>query len=644
MKIDYEKALNSAQYEAVTQEEGIFLVIAGAGSGKTRTLVYRVARLVESGVPPESILLLTFTRKASLEMLHRSSMLADDRCNRVSGGTFHSMGNLLLRKYGSAIGLNSSFTILDSSDAQDSLNLLKNEKGYGKKIKHFPKKSTISAILSFSINKREPLNLVLAKAYPQFLFLMEEITQLQTAYFEYKKKHNLVDYDDLLVLFKELLEAPEIQEKVQCQYRFLMVDEYQDTNILQAEIINLLGRGHNNIMAVGDPAQCIYSFRGANSKNILEFERLFPGLKVIKLEENYRSTQKILDACNALMIPAREKFAKNLFSKTQKGKELPVVVGSGCPSEEAYFIVDTVEEITRTLDLPLNDIAVLFRNSFHSYELELELNKRNIPFVKYGGFKFVETSHIKDMVSHLRVVANPKDTVSWTRLLLLMEGMGPKTASKTIRQIQTMEDPFALSKLKGLEKFHEHFKELEQLFLHIMAPGRPPSIILERVLEYYNPILEDKYDDFPRRKKDLDQFLSITEKYKGLEQLLADMALEPPNASKNGTLADSQAKQEHLVLSTVHSAKGLEWHTVFVMGANEGSFPNSYAIEDDEELEEERRLFYVAATRAKERLYFTFSTQKKDRYGNFYPTYPSQFLHPLRENGLVKKVGSWSYF
>lgn len=620
------------------------MVIAGAGSGKTRTLVYRVAKLVESDIPPESILLLTFTRKASLEMLHRSSMLADDRCNRVSGGTFHSMGNLLLRKYGSAIGMGPGFTILDSADSQDCLGILKTEKGYGKEIKNFPKKSTLSAIFSYSINKRLPLNLVLAKAYPQFLFLLEEITNLKAAYSEYKKKHNLVDYDDLLVLFKELLEAPEIQDKIQRQYRFLMVDEYQDTNILQAEIINLLGRGHNNIMAVGDPAQCIYSFRGANFGNIMEFERFFPDLKVIKLEENYRSTQKILDVCNALMAPAREKFAKNLFSKIKKGKEAPVVVGSDSPAEEAYFIVDTVEELTHSLSLSLNDMAVLFRNSFHSFELELELNKRNIHFVKYGGFKFVETAHIKDVVSHLRVVANPDDAVSWTRLLLLMDGMGPKTAAKAIQQIQALENPFALSKLKGFEKFRKPLQDLEQLFRHITAADRPPSMIIEKVLDYYNPSLESKYDDFPKRKRDLDQFLGIAAKYKRLDQLLADMALEPPNASRNGALAEGKPREEHLVLSTVHSAKGLEWHTVFVMGANEGSFPNPYAVEDEEELEEERRLFYVAATRAKERLYFTFSTMKKDRYGNFYSAPPSQFLHPLRENGLVKKLGSWEYF
>jgi len=639
MKIDYKKDLNPGQYEAAIQKEGVFLVIAGAGSGKTRTLVYRVAHLVDSGVAPEGILLLTFTRKASTEMLFRSSRLLDDRCSRVSGGTFHSVGNALLRRYGEAIGLDPDFTILDTADARDCVNVVKDEQGLSGKHKNFPKKSTLMAILSLSVNKSESIQAILTRFYPQFLAFMDEIQGLKRGYAGFKKKHNLVDYDDLLVLFKELLKLNAVRERVQARYQYLMVDEFQDTNILQGEIINLLGRNSNNVMAVGDPAQCIYSFRGANFRNIREFERSFPTVRVIKLEENYRSTQKILNACNAIMRPAREKFSKRLFTRSREGEELACLVENSNPVEEARFIADKAEEISIAASIPLNEIAVLFRNSYHAFILELELNKRKIPFVKFGGFKFMETAHIKDVVAHLRVIKNPRDTISWNRMLLLLEGMGAKTAMKVVRQAQAADDPFAFSTFTGFEKFRRPFQGLEALFSSLTKQKKSPSQILARLLDYYFPIMERKYDDHPKRKKDLEQFLSMTDKYQRLEQLLTDISLDPPNTARNGNLMDPKsAEGEHLVLSTVHSAKGLEWNTVFVIAANEGSFPSPYSVESEEDLEEERRLFYVAATRAKERLFFTFASKKKDRTGSFYFVSPSQFLSPLRGNGVAQEV------
>ncbi len=642
MKIDYEKELNPGQFEAVSQTEGASMVIAGAGSGKTRTLVYRVARLLESGIAPENILLLTFTRKASMEMLFRASALLDDRCSRVSGGTFHSVGNLLLRRYGSRIGIASNFTIMDMADSQDAIHLLKAEKGYTKKLKKFPRKSTLASILSLSLNKREPVEKILSKYHEQFLEFYEEIVELQDAYTEYKKTHNMLDYDDLLVYFKELLEDPEFRQQIEQQYQVVMVDEYQDTNLLQAEIVSLLGGGHNNVMAVGDPAQSIYSFRGANFGNIKQFEEYFPSMKVIKLEENYRSTQKILTACNAIMRPAKEKFSKNLFTQTKDTGELPVLVENETPVDEACFITDTIEELSMEPKVPLNQMAVLFRSSRNSYQLELELNKRGIPFVKHGGFKLVETAHVKDLLAHLRVIANPDDTVSWTRLLLLIEGMGPKTCEKVVRQLLSAENCFVFTKLKGFPKFQEPFRELEKLFSYIASPVRSPVKAMEKLLKYYSPIIKCKYDDYPRRQKDLEQFMTLARNYQSLEALLSDMALEPPNTAKNGTMMPSEkAMGEYLILSTVHSSKGLEWDTVFVMGLNENGFPSYYAMEKDEDLEEERRLFYVAATRAKERLYFTYFSSREDRYGNPYSIMPSPFLEPLKGKGLVKVIGDW---
>jgi DNA helicase-2/ATP-dependent DNA helicase PcrA len=433
-KIRYKDELNPAQYEAVMTLDGPVLVIAGAGTGKTRTITYRVARLVEIGVNPESILLLTFTRKAAQEMLSRASLLLDARCDRVSGGTFHSFANLTLRKYAQLLKYDNSFTILDQGDAEDVINLLRTQEGYDRAKVRFPRKQTLYEIYSKSINTETPIEEIVLNEFPHYYEQVEDIVKLFRIYNTYKAKHNLMDYDDLLLNLKRLLEEfDDVRKKLSNQYKYIMIDEYQDTNKLQADIVRLLGMEHRNVMAVGDDSQSIYAFRGANFRNIMDFPKDFPGTKIIKLEENYRSTQPILNLANEIIDRAREKYTKVLYTR-KPGGELPVIVIAPSENHQSKFVVQKILEL-REEGIPLNQIAVLFRASYLSFDLEIELAKANIPFVKFGGFKFIETAHIKDIVAHLRVILNPNDVISWHRILLLLDGVGPRTAQKIIEDI-----------------------------------------------------------------------------------------------------------------------------------------------------------------------------------------------------------------
>ena len=413
-KIDYRKELNSAQLKAVESIDGPHLVIAGAGSGKTRVLVHRVAYLVEKGVKPEQILLLTFTRRASEEMLRRASLLLDERCKKVSGGTFHSFANMILRKYARLLEISNNFTILDQSDAEDAVNFVRAKLGYHKSEKRFPRKHAILEVISKSVNKSVQIKDVLYDEYPQFMEFTEEIKKIRDEYNKYKRQKSLLDYDDLLVFLKNLLSHHEdVRAGLSAKYKYIMVDEYQDTNKLQAHIACLLAADHANIMVVGDDAQSIYSFRGANFKNIIDFPKIFKGTRVITLEENYRSTQPILNLTNAVIAQAKEKFEKNLYTRKKEGR-LPVFID--CPDEnsQSTFVADKILEL-REEGLALNDMAVLFRSGWHSNDLEITLASRNIPFVKYGGQKFVEAAHIKDILSYLRIAYNSGDQVSWLR-------------------------------------------------------------------------------------------------------------------------------------------------------------------------------------------------------------------------------------
>lgn len=436
--LKYDEELNAGQLAAVEAVDGPILVIAGAGSGKTRTLVYRVARLIESGIPPEAILLLTFTRKASEEMLQRVGALIGARTGRVTGGTFHSIANMLLRRYGRAIGLEPGFTILDRGDSEDVINFLRAQQGLNDKARRFPRKHTINEIFSKAVNKLLPVEDVILGEFPQFTDEIEDLQTLCRAFKSYKQNRLLVDYDDLLVRLRELLDQDEcVRRRVSEAYRYALVDEYQDTNALQGAIVRALAYVHDNVMAVGDDAQSIYGFRGATFRNIMDFPTLFPGTRIFKLEENYRSTQPILTLANEVIKPAVEKYAKTLFTRKGDGPQ-PALVKAGDEHAQSRFVAQRILEL-REEGVPLAEIAVLFRSSFHAFDLEIELARRNVPFVKRGGFKFVETSHVKDILAHLRVVENPKDAVSWNRLLLLLDGVGPKKSRALIDAMLSLD-------------------------------------------------------------------------------------------------------------------------------------------------------------------------------------------------------------
>jgi ATP-dependent DNA helicase UvrD/PcrA len=625
-RIDYRAELNSAQYDAVVTTAGPVLVVAGAGTGKTRALVFRVARLVESGVDPAHILLLTFTRKAASEMLRRASLLLDGRCDRVGGGTFHSFANITLRRHGRAIGLEPNFTILDRGDAEDVVNLLRAELGLDKKEKRFPRKQAIAEMYSMAINKSVPLPQLIEEAYGHLIDHLPDLEALAARYVAFKRERQLVDYDDLLLRLRDLmLSHADTRQRVSRTYRYIMVDEYQDTNALQAEIVRLLAAEHDNVLAVGDDAQSIYSFRGANFRNIIDFPRLFPGARVIALEENYRSTQPILDLTNRIIERARERYTKNLFSSKPTGP-CPVLVAAEDEQFQSRFVCQRILEL-REEGVPLNELAVLFRSSFHSFDLELELSRHDIPFVKRGGFKFIETAHIKDVVAHLRILVNPQDAVSWHRILLLLEGVGPKLSDEIIRWVFGQGDIAARLESFPRRSVATDLQALANLWRHLHA-CRLPEEQIDAVMRHYEPILKRVHrEDYPKRRKDLEQFVAIAARYRDLGTLLADLALEPPTDSVGDVLA-VDPDEGLLTLSTVHSAKGLEWHTVFIIWAAEGRFPSAYSVDDDD-LEEERRLMYVAATRAKEQLYVTYPINVFERSLGVVMGKPSRFIDDL---------------
>ena len=629
--INYQDALNPAQFEAASALDGAYLIIAGAGTGKTRTLVYRVARLVELGYDPKSILLLTFTRKAANEMMNRAAVLLDNRCSKILGGTFHSFANLTLRKYYKALNLDSSFTILDQGDSEDVINLIRSQAGFISKEKRFPNKQTLNKVFSLSVNTGKSVEDIIEESYPHFLDEHDKILGIKKVFSEYKRKNNLLDYDDLLVYLKNFLhDLSPSAKSLLSTIKFVMVDEYQDTNKLQAEVVLGLTQLNKNIMVVGDDSQSIYSFRGANFKNIIEFPVLFPETKIIKLEENYRSVQPVLDFTNKIIEGAVEKYEKHLYTR-KSGGDLPFIVAASTENLQSKFIVDKILDL-REEGVPLKDIAVLFRSSFFSFDLEIELNKANIPFQKFGGMKFVETAHIKDVLAFLRITANPKDIVSWYRVLLLLEGVGPKTAQKILDELATARltikaNPDAQTSFR----YNDTIAKLFQLLYQLHTQQGLPSEKAQLVVDYYYPIFKDKYDDFNKRKKDLDIFLNITENYKSLDSLLADMAIEPIIDSVVD-IETPNKEEEYVTLSTIHSAKGLEWHSVFIIHAVEGFFPSSRSVENLDTLEEERRLMYVASTRAKQNLFVTYPMNIFDREAGTTLSKPSRFISEMNKD------------
>ncbi len=632
-KIDYEKELNPQQYEAVKQKEGSILVIAGAGSGKTKTLTYRVARLIEDGINPKNILLLTFTKKAAQEMLSRAATVLDSRCEQVAGGTFHSFANIILRKYSSFLELQNNFTITDRTDSEDIVNHIR-AKIIDKKEKRFPKKHTILDIYSKAVNKNIPSDEVISSEYKQFENSTDKINEIIRHYNDYKRKNSILDYDDLLLYLRTLLETnPEIRKKLSNQYKYIMVDEYQDTNTIQAQIIKLLASEHQNVMAVGDDSQSIYSFRGANFKNILNFPKIFENTKIIKLEQNYRSSQNILALSNEILLKAKEKYTKTLFS-TIENPIKPSLICASDMKTEAEFITQRVLELSEEENIDLNDICVLARSARMTYNLEIELSKRNIPFKKFGGMKFIEAAHIKDIIAHLRVILNPSDIISYNRILLLLDGIGTQSANRLLPVlISNNEIDYKNLQVKNIGAI----QKLTELIKTSQKDVFEPSKIVQNVINYYHPILADRYDDYTKREKDLEHFYALSEKYSNLEDFLSDLALEPPDTSVTD-VEEGAIKDEFLTLSTIHSAKGLEFKAVFIIGAVDGRFPSTYSFNSDEELDEELRLMYVAVTRAKTHLYITYPIDMFDYATNMVLSKPSRFLDNINQDILEKWI------
>jgi len=648
-KVRYEQELNAAQFEAVRHKDGPALVIAGAGTGKTRTLTYRVARLVEQGVDPKSILLLTFTRRAAHEMLRRASALLHDRsAENVAGGTFHSFANLTLRHYANLIGFNNDFTILDQGDSHDSINLLRTQMGLATARRRFPRKNTLGAMFSLAVNRLIPLEEVIENDFPHFTDDLPDILRLAHAYHAYKRKSNAMDYDDLLTNLVLLLEtSDQARKNIAARYKYIMVDEYQDVNRLQARIVELLAnRGvdaTSNVMVVGDDAQSIYRFRGAEVENIFEFPKQYPGTKIIPLEENYRSTQPILTLTNHVISMAVRRYEKTLYSRHELG-EIPQIVCAENEAQQSLYVVEKILEY-REMGVSLKDIAVLFRSGYMSFDLELELQRANIPFQKFGGMKFIETAHVKDLTAMLRVVQNPKDAVSWYRILLLHEGIGPKTAEKIVNDIGDGRVSFGRMSEAVLEgevpppfevaKMPQSLINLFGTLKFISSDRMTPPEKVEHLIEYYKPILRKKYDDYQKREKDIETFQLITERYRSLNSLLSDLSLDPPTDSMTD-VEEGTRDDEILTLSTIHSAKGLEWNTVIITNCLDGRFPSVHAARDPEDLEEERRLMYVAATRAKEHLIITYPTNLYDRESGIVLSKPSRFIDGLVDHQLAE--------
>jgi DNA helicase-2/ATP-dependent DNA helicase PcrA len=595
--------LNEAQQQAAFFGEGPLLIIAGAGSGKTKTLVYRVANLVDKGIPAEQILLLTFTRKAAEEMLKRAALILDHRCENISGGTFHGFANTALRHYAHTIGFEPNFTILDRGDSEDLIQTIRKDKGLSSTDKRFPKKSTLASLFSKSTNTSTAIKTIVASDYPQFLDFTEEIQLIETEYHRQKKLMQVMDYDDLLTRFLECLTLnPEVQKTFKSYYKYILVDEYQDTNTIQANLVkSILNDTHQNITVVGDDAQSIYSFRGAHFENIIKFPDHFPNATVVKLEQNYRSTQPILDLTNAMISNAAQHFSKKLFSENESSIK-PKIIETTSDNEQSKFICKKILEL-REQDIALSKIAVLIRSGWHSNDLELELKAHNIPFQKMGGFKFVETSHIKDVLSYCQIIYNPLDLISWTRLLLLLDGCGAAAAKKITSAI-----PANINNLESIIANHQSKKYAGDLLTLLKLVGNPstktlkPSLILDKALNLYNPLFKLKYDDFHKRQSDIDSLATIIDRFKTLETMLTELSLDPPNTTQSGAeKADSD--EEKLCLSTIHSSKGLEWDTVFILSAIDGYIPSFQSLGDTDQIEEERRLLYVALTRAERELF-----------------------------------------
>ncbi len=664
-RVDYRRELNEEQFRAVTEGEGPCLVLAGAGSGKTRTIVYRVAYLIERGVNPENILLVTFTNKAAHQMLTRVEQLLGQFPQGLWGGTFHHIGNRILRKYAAKLGFQSNFTILDEEDAKDLIKVCLKEEdidpsaslGAGSKSKRFPSSAVLKELISFGKNSEIPLEEVIDTRHPKWLKISETIVKIARRYEEKKSLTNSMDFDDLLVNWLKLLvEDAGVKQRLSAQFQYILVDEYQDTNYIQAEIIRLLAEVHRNVLVVGDDAQSIYSFRAADIGNILNFSKIFPEAKIFKLETNYRSTPEILKVANQVIANNKNQFPKNLRAISPKFVR-PNIVSASSGSQEAKFITEQILQL-RDKGIALNKMAVLFRAAHHSQEVEFELTKKDIPYEYRGGVRFFERSHIKDALAFLKVISNVADEVAWHRILRLQIGIGEVMAGKIyekVKKAKNIEEVLRADMSEVLtSKSEMGWKGLVGIFNKLKtnlssearrAKGenlklktnsrdlRIDELIREIAKSSYKDYLEAEYPNWQDRLEDLEQLALFAENYDDLSSFLAEISLQENfSAASASAMADGEEK---LILSTIHQAKGLEWEVVFIINLVDSGFPNNRALAEEGGLEEERRLFYVAITRAQKQLFLTYPVigSRVSMYLNT----PSQFLAEIDE-ALLEEV------
>ena len=615
----YEEKLNPQQLEVVMAGGGPLLVIAGPGSGKTRTITYRLARLVEDGVAPESILLVTFTNKAAREMLHRAASLIQTDARRVWGGTFHHVGNLILRRYGELIGYGSNFTILDREDAADLVTECIRLAGFDPKEKYFPRGRVLESVFALAADTDRSVSETVLGRYSYLADRLGEIEQIADHYEKRKKEIQAVDFSGLLSLTRNLLaENEEARSELQARFRYILVDEYQDTNKVQAELVDFLAGEQKNVTVVGDDAQSIYSFRGAHFENIITFPERYPGAKLFRLEENYRSTASILALANASIANNKRQFKKNL--KTSRGEGVkPALVAARDAMQQADFVVDRTLALRDEDDAPLSQIAVLYRAHYHSMELQMELTRRGIPFEIRSGLRFFEQRHIKDVTAFLRLVSSPADELAWKRALKLLPGVGDVTAHRVWEQVRAQAEPFLFLARGGVGSLprnaREGFDVFRKLVVDLTGAPRaamgeqqsalPPTEMINLVLDrFYQDYVENTFEDAPTRIEDVRQLAEFAMQYEAATAFLSELALMGTAAAAGpATPSEREEPDESMILTSVHQAKGLEWKVVFLLWLTDTRFPSTRSLADPGGEEEERRLFYVALTRAKDELY-----------------------------------------
>lgn len=596
MGINFDQELNADQLRVVRAGDGPCLVLAGAGTGKTRTIVYRVAYLLEQGAPADRLLLVTFTNKAAKEMLGRAQMLVGQKMQGLWGGTFHHIGHILLRKYGSRIGLNPGFSILDQDDNIAFLKSVMEKMGRrAKDDEKFPSPGVLENMFSFASNSQRDLTEVIQEWMPKSAYLIPEIQKISVAYEQEKRKSNVVSFDDLILFWLRLLrECPDLRQRIGGKFDYILIDEYQDTSRLQGLIVEELSKESKNVLVVGDDAQSIYSFRAATVDNIMRFPEIFPGARIFRLERNYRSVQQILNLANFCLSRNKRQFQKELSAALGQGQK-PEVYGFANERDEADFVVERVVEFYDQGE-PLKQSAVLFRAAYQAMYVELELQKHHIPYIIRGGIRFFEQAHIKDVLAYLRVAANTADEVSWRRILKMEPGVG----DRTVERIRNYESGIREKEKAIMQKVEKRV---------VAIKGLTPSEMIEYILDdFYRDWAEAEFENAMERIEDLEQLAVFAQGYDLLEQFLADAALSEGFRGDRSSLTDPE--KDYLVLSTIHQAKGLEWKNVFVIGLCDGQFPHYKSMRSRQEIEEERRLFYVAVTRAKERLFLTCVSTK----------------------------------